>query len=267
YSLGVLLYELLTGKTPFDTREMLAGGLDQICRTIREKEPARPSTRLSTMAAGDLKSAAERRTSDAARLIHVIRGDLDWIVMKCLEKDRARRYETANALAMDVERHLKNEPVAARPPSKLYEFQKTVRRHKFGFGAAAAIFTVLVVGTVVSTMEAIRATRAQQEQSRLREAAEQSQRVEAQQRRAADAARTEADRQRGLASAQEMLARRRFYDAEMNLANQAWEAGEFARTADLLETQQPHPGQPDLRSFEWYYLWGLCNGRLLRTIR
>jgi len=197
----------------------------------------------------------------------LVRGDVDWIVMKALEKDRSRRYETANGLAADIQRHLKNEPVVARPPSRLYEFQKTVRRHKFGFAATAALITVLAVGVLVSWSETMRARRAEQQQSRLREVAEQSQRFEAQQRREAEAARAEEARQRGIASAQEMLARRRFYDAQMNLANQAWEAGQLARTVDLLETQQPHHGEPDLRSFEWYYLWGLCNGRLLHTFR
>ena len=135
YSLGVLLYELLTGRTPFDQHELLAAGLDEMRRTIREKEPLRPSTRLNTMAAEALTATARHRHTDAPKLISVVRGDLDWIVMNCLEKDRARRYETANGLAADVTRHLRNEPVLARPPSKLYEFQKTVRRHRVGFAA------------------------------------------------------------------------------------------------------------------------------------
>ena len=105
-------------------------------RTIREKEPARPSTRLSTMLGADLTTIAKHRQAEPPKLIHLVRGDLDWIVMKALEKDRTRRYETANGLAMDIQRHLNNEPVVARPPSRLYEFQKTVRRHKFGFAAA-----------------------------------------------------------------------------------------------------------------------------------
>src|SRR5438094_5189605 len=110
YSLGVLLYELLTGKTPLDQRELLASGLDEMRRTIREQEPARPSTRLSTMIEGELTITARHRHTDAPKLIHLLRGDLDWIVMKALEKDRARRYETANSLASDIQRYLADEP-------------------------------------------------------------------------------------------------------------------------------------------------------------
>src|SRR5437867_1805166 len=109
YSLGVLLYELLVGKTPFDTKELMKAGLDEMRRTIREKEPVRPSTRLSSMLAEEKTTTAKRRGVDAPKLIHLLRGDLDWIVMKCLEKDRTRRYETANSLAMDITRHLSNE--------------------------------------------------------------------------------------------------------------------------------------------------------------
>jgi serine/threonine protein kinase/WD40 repeat protein len=161
YSLGVLFYELLIGRTPFDTQELLASGLDTMRRTIREREPQRPSTKLSTMLDEERTRTANRRRTDAPRLIHLLRGDLDWIVMKCLEKDRARRYETASGVANDVQRHLNCEPVVARPPSRLYEFQKTVRRHKLGFAAAAAVITVLSAGVVMSTWEAMRAARAQ----------------------------------------------------------------------------------------------------------
>src|SRR5690349_10956576 len=159
YSLGVLLYELLTGRTPFDPSELLQSGLDEMRRTIREKEPDRPSTRLNTMAEGELTTVAKHRHTEAPRLIHLVRGDLDWIVMKCLEKERMRRYETANGLASDIQRHLNNEPVVARPPSKLYEFHKTLRRHKVGFAAAAAIMVVLIVCVLVSSLHALRATR------------------------------------------------------------------------------------------------------------
>ncbi len=124
YALGVLLYELLTGKTPFDAKELLAIGLDEMRRTIREQEPARPSTRLSTLPGQELSTTAQRRGLEAPKLVSELRGDLDWIVMKALEKDRARRYETANGLAMDIQRHLNNEPVVACPPSRVYRLQK-----------------------------------------------------------------------------------------------------------------------------------------------
>ena len=146
YTLGVLLYELLTGQTPFDAKELLQAGLDEMRRTLREKEPARPSTRLSTLGADELSATARLQGLEPPRLINLIRGDLDWIVLKCLEKDRGRRYETANALVMDIQRHLGNEPVTARPRSRLYEFRKTVRRHQVGFAAAAVVIAALFLG-------------------------------------------------------------------------------------------------------------------------
>src|SRR5262245_3037331 len=120
YSLGVLLYELLTGSTPFDAPKLLQIGLDEIRRVIREEEPVRPSTSLGKMGVSALKMVAQYRHAEPTNLIRAVRGDLDWIVMKALEKDRTRRYETANGLALDVKRFLSNEPVSARPPSKLY---------------------------------------------------------------------------------------------------------------------------------------------------
>ena len=155
YSLGVLLYELLTGQTPFDTKDLLRAGLDEIRRVIREEEPARPSTRLSTMMAADLAEVARQRQADPARLTKLLRGDLDWIVMKALEKDRSRRYETANGLAMDVQRYLTDEPVLARPPSSLYRFQKMVRRNKLPIAVASAVIATLVIITILLRVKVV----------------------------------------------------------------------------------------------------------------
>ena len=171
YALGVLLYELLTGKTPFDAKELLQAGFDEMRRTIREVEPARPSTRLSTMLEADLTSVAQRRHADAPKLIHTLRGDLDWIVMKALEKDRSRRFETANGFAMDIQRYLNNEPVTARPPSSVYRLQKLVRRNTTAFAAAAAVLLALVFGLITTQRQAVRARKAERlAQSRLADA-------------------------------------------------------------------------------------------------
>jgi WD40 repeat protein/serine/threonine protein kinase/tetratricopeptide (TPR) repeat protein len=146
YSLGVLLYELLTGKTPFDSNRLLEAGFNEVRRIICEEQPPRPSTRLRTLGADEQTDVAKRRQSDPPELLNRLRGDLDWIVMKCLEKDRARRYDTANGLAVDVQRHLQNQPVVACPPSYLYRLRKLVRRHKLGFAAATAVAVCFSIG-------------------------------------------------------------------------------------------------------------------------
>ncbi|MEY2409173.1 MAG: eukaryotic-like serine/threonine-protein kinase [Verrucomicrobiota bacterium] len=151
YALGVLLYELLTGKTPFDAKELLAIGLDEMRRTIRETEPPLPSTRFSTLAQNERSTTAQRRGIEAPKLASELRGDLDWIVMKALEKDRARRYETPTSLASDIERHLNDEAVMACPPSNLYRFQKMVRRNKLVFAAGMSVAAALVIGLGVAS--------------------------------------------------------------------------------------------------------------------
>ncbi len=151
YSLGVLLYELLAGMPPFDAKELLATGVEEMRRVIREKEPERPSTKLSKATSSD---GAARPVTVRAPDHSELDRDLDWIAMKCLEKDRERRYQTASALADDLQRHLNDEPIVARPPSLLYQWSKIVKRHKGAFAAAAAVAIALVGGTVVSLWQA-----------------------------------------------------------------------------------------------------------------
>jgi tRNA A-37 threonylcarbamoyl transferase component Bud32/tetratricopeptide (TPR) repeat protein len=166
YSLGVLLYELLVGRTPFDGRELLMSGLDEMRRVIREEEPLRPSTRLTAFTPEELTATAKRHGAEPPKLVHALRGDLDWIVMKCLEKDRARRYETASGISADLKRYLTDEPVVARPPSPAYQFHKFVRRHKGAVAAAGAVAVALIVGLGVATFAFLR-----ERQARLRQVA------------------------------------------------------------------------------------------------
>lgn len=157
YSLGVLLYELLTGRTPIDEMTMRKAGLDEMRRMIREVEPPRPSMRIKTLAGEELTTMAKRRHTEPARLPSALRGDLDWIVMKCLEKDRQRRYDTANGLASDLRRHLDNEVITARPPTTGYLLGKLIRRNKLVCIAGAAIVASLFIGIVGTTFGLIRA--------------------------------------------------------------------------------------------------------------
>jgi tetratricopeptide (TPR) repeat protein len=173
YSLGVLLYELLAGSTPFDGQELMSQGIDAMRKTIREKEPMRPSTKLATLQGEELTATARRRSVETSKLAHLLRGDLDWIVMKCLEKDRTRRYETANGLAVDLKRHLNNETVAARPPSAAYKFQKAFRRNKLAFAAAGAVAVALLLGIIGTSLGLVRAERQRQEAEAARKLAEQ----------------------------------------------------------------------------------------------
>jgi len=234
YSLGVLLYELLTSSTPFETEELLKAGLDEIRRVIREQEPLRPSTRLSKMPGADLTTIAQQRQSEPPRLIHTIQGDLDWIVMKALEKDRTRRYETANSLAADLTRYLNDEPVVARPPSSVYRLQKAIRRNKLAVGAATAVVAALVAGMAISTWKTVQARKAQRET----EAARNHERrllIEAQ------AAEKKA-REKALA------ARRTAYSSDMNAVEQALKEYNLGRARMLLTRQKPQSSELDLRT-------------------
>jgi serine/threonine protein kinase len=160
YGLGVLLYELLTGTTPIDPASLRRSALDEVLRRIREEETPRPSTRLSGTDER-FPSVGAVRATEPARLAKIMRGDLDWVVMKALEKDRARRYETPTGLAKDGQRYLDGDPVEAGPPSRSYRLRKFARKHRGGLATAAAFVLVLIGATGVSTWEAWRATRAE----------------------------------------------------------------------------------------------------------
>src|SRR5262249_9665705 len=153
YSLGVLLYELLTGTTPFDKERLRTAPYDEIRRIIREEEPPRPSKRLSTLGA-TLTAVSAHRKTDPKGLGQLGRGEVDWIVMKALEKDRTRRYESASAFAADVVRYLRDEPVSACPPSVGYRFRKLARRNQVALLTAGLLALALVAGTLVSTWQA-----------------------------------------------------------------------------------------------------------------
>jgi serine/threonine protein kinase len=252
YSLGVLLYELLTGVTPFDKDQLRKLALDQMLRTIREEEPMRPSVRLSS-AAGALAMAAAYRGVEAPKLAGLLRGDLDWIVMKALEKERDRRFVTAGSLAQDIERYLRDEPVTACPPSLSYRAHKAYRKNKAAIFVTATIIVLLLAGIIGSTWQAFRATRAE--------------RIATVNEVAARTAEDNAIRERdNVATANEKLGRsmelqrKTRYAAEMNLVQAAYNAKDMQQVKKLLTAQVPKPGEPDDRGPEWHYWDRRLNG-------
>ena len=225
YSLGVLIYELLTGLTPFDAKELTRSGLDEMRKIICEREPLRPSSRLTQEWETVKNSGSTHSTLRAP--VSAIDRDLDWIVMQCLEKDRTRRYATASDLAADLKRHLDNEPVVARPPSVAYRLQKAFQRNRIVFTAVAVVTASLVLGIGVSTWQALEARKSQEA------AALQFQR----------------------ASESELETRRLLYASDMMAAQQAWATANLRGVTELLcRYEDPGGGQEDLRGFTWYYL-------------
>lgn len=268
YSLGVLLYELLTGTTPFDRETLKKVGIDEIRRMIRETEPPRPSQRLSTLKARTDSTLGNLPVRDLKRSQLELRGELDWIVMKALEKERERRYQTAIALAADVERYLNDEPVLACPPSVAYRLKKFSRRYRAAIATAAGLFLALVVATGISIRYAYVADGARRESEAEREStnaqriltedalcvAEDERQVAEQQRQLAESRRLESQELEHEAIRQRDAVRRNLYIADIRLAAIDFKSGNIARLHAKLNEQIPAAGEPDFRGWEWYYL-------------
>jgi WD40 repeat protein len=259
YSLGVILYELLTGLHPIDAQRLQRAALTEVIRIIREEEPSKPSTRLSADAS--LPSLAAIRQTEPKRLMTLLRGELDWVVMKCLDKQRDRRYQTAGDLSRDIQHYLTDEPVEARPPSTLYRLRKFVRRHR-GQVVAASLLTIAVLalaGTMVAGGMYARAEKermAEAEASHL--ANEQRQLAEHLQRLAVSAAQEAAAAAQEAAASKEQV-RQVLYAADIQGAWNHWDANRPAQMREVLQRHMPAAGDSDYRGFEWYYLWRLAN--------
>jgi len=271
YSLGVLLYELLVGRTPLDSKELMSGGYDEIRRRIREEEPPKPSTRVNTMEGPEKTTVAKHRMIGPDQLSSELRGDLDWIVLKALEKNRTRRYETANGFVLDIKRFLNDEPVTAVAPSNGYLLKKYVRRHKASLAVAATIAGLLIIGIATSSLLAIRATRAQREAEDAR-ARESNEKREAQnQRQLAQEMRQEAEAasQRELALRQEAEESERkqrlsAYAADMSLAHRYLNENNLTAVDEILNRYATKEGER-VRGIYWTHLNDVSKGDEMHT--
>ncbi|MGO9113752.1 MAG: protein kinase domain-containing protein, partial [Thermoguttaceae bacterium] len=270
YSLGVILYELLTGRTPFNDERMQEAGYDEIRRMIREEEPPRPSSRISTLGEAAAVTVSTCRQTELVKLGRLLRGDLDWIVMRALEKDPARRYQTSADLAQDIHRHLANEPVEARPPSLADRAAKWTHRHRPLVASAVILLILSTIGSLVSTLLIAGAYREKNLQLTATEKAEQlakeqeglakqQEALAREQQRLAKEQKEEAVRQREISDAN-------LYVAHMRLAQHDWEQGQISRLHEMLDSHFPQPGRADLRGWEWYYYLSLCHKDLM-TLR
>ena len=273
YSLGVLLYELLTGSTPLERKQLQGGALLEILRLIREMEPPTPSTRLST--SGTVATLSKERRGELAQLTKLVRGEVDWIVMKALDKDRNRRYETANSFAEDIQRFLADEPVRAGPPRASYRLRKFVKRNRGTVLGAAAVLLVLVAGIVGTTWGLVRALDAEKEVlDWFNEAERKTAEAQKQQGRAvlaeADAKAEAADAKKARDEAQrlalaekalrvkaeqnELAAKTARHAILINLASRAWEINDIGEAERLLATV----AEPLRETWETRHLAGLC---------
>ena len=251
YALGILLYELLVGKPPFDVKSLLSVGYEEMRRIIREVEPAKPSSRLETIVGEERTQLAKARHIDPAKVGGLVEPDLDWIVMKAIDKDRGRRYETANAFLQDIRRFLSDEAVSATPPSAGYQFRMFARRNKKALRVAMLIGAVLIITTVVSTWAWIDASRAR--------IAEREQRIAFQtEAHRANEAERDAVRLRTESELQELATRRRAYATDMLRGQQAIKDHNLREARQMLEQQRPAKGEIDLRGWEWRHLWKCC---------